>query len=464
MNRRQLIKSLAGVPVIAGSTGVSLTGSSLNPKDSGDQSHQTCYTNEWKRTKPDYSLYLPPEPLADDGDNEHLLVVETPKGDLLATWSQGAYEMSRDYRTVSSRSKDGGLTWSRPEMIVGPTDHPGFTASFAVPLVSRSGRIYLLFNKHVGVTDMSYTITGFQRCIYSDDDGHTWLKGCDLEVRRRPRYDHPDPQMQKNLIFWQLPIRDSKDRMLVGFTRWSSLHPTRFPMANGPNGWYPDSRSEFVRFDNIDEGPHPRDLKLTWLPEEDSLSVPCPFEPHTSRGYSLAEEPAVVLLPNGKLFTVMRTITGKIWYSVSADVDGRVWRKTEPLRLHDHGRFVTHPKNTSPLYRLLDGRYILFFQNHDGTGYGAKGAGDMGARRAPMFYSVGKFNPNSHQPISFDEPKIFCDAENVAVGPGNGGPEGGRTWLSFYGAMSYAGGKQIMWYPDRKHFLLGKNITTAMLA
>ena len=112
-------------------------------------------------------------------------------------------------------------------------------------------------------------------------------------------------------------------------------------MANGPNGWYPDSRSEFVRFDNIDEGPHPRDLKLTWLPEGDSLSVPCPFEPHTSRGYSLAEEPGVVLLPNGKLFTVMRTITGKIWYSVSADIDGRVWRKTEPLRLHDHGRFMT---------------------------------------------------------------------------------------------------------------------------
>ena len=195
---------------------------------------QRCYTDEWKRTQPDYVLYLPPEPLGNDGDNEHLLVVETPKGELLATWSQGAYEMSRDYRTVSSRSRDGGITWTRPETIAGPTDQPGFTAAFAVPLVSRSGRIYLLFNKHVGVTDMSYTVTALQRCIYSDDDGHTWKEGADLEVRRRPEYDHPDPQMQKNLIFWQLPIRDAKDRMLLGFTRWSSL--SRFPMANGPRG------------------------------------------------------------------------------------------------------------------------------------------------------------------------------------------------------------------------------------
>ena len=29
--------------------------------------------------------------------------------------------------------------------------------------------------------------------------------------------------------------------------------------------------------------------------------------------------------------------------------------------------------------------------------------------------------------------------------------------------MSYAGGKQILWYPDRKHFLLGKEITPEML-
>jgi hypothetical protein len=29
--------------------------------------------------------------------------------------------------------------------------------------------------------------------------------------------------------------------------------------------------------------------------------------------------------------------------------------------------------------------------------------------------------------------------------------------------MSYAKGKQILWYPDRKHFLLGKEITPAML-
>ena len=126
MNRRELIKSLAAVPVMAG--GAASTRASWSKGDGSESAagQQRCYTDEWKRTNPDHVLYLPPEPLGDDGDNEHLIVVETPKGDLLATWSQGAYEMSRDYRTVASRSRDGGMTWTPPETIVGPTDHPGF--------------------------------------------------------------------------------------------------------------------------------------------------------------------------------------------------------------------------------------------------------------------------------------------------------------------------------------------------
>jgi len=461
MNRRQLFGSILG-GAAALQAKFTQSGKSkkakIEPSNSGDR---RCYTDEWKRTNPDYVLYLPPEPLGNDGDNEHLHIVRTPKGDLLAIWSQGTYEASRDSRTVAARSRDGGHSWTSPRMIVGPTDHPGFTAVWAVPIVGRSGRIYLLFDKHTGVSDFSYSVTGLLRCVYSDDDGHTWKTGVDFAVRRREQYDHPDPSFPKNIILWQPPIRDARDRLIIGLTRWSSL--SRFPMANGPEGWYPDSRSEFVRFDNLDEGVHPRDLKLTWLPQGESISVPCPFEPHTSRGYSLAEEPALVLLPDGRLFAVMRTITGKLWYSVSQDVDGLEWKPTQVLCFHDNGSPLLHPKNTAPLYRLPDGRYLLFFQNHDGTGYGAKGPGDMGARRAPMFYSVGEFRPKAKQPIWFSEPRIFCDAQNIAIGPGNGALEGGRTWLSFYGCIDLSGTQPILWYPDRKHFLLGRNITATML-
>ena len=463
MNRRELIKSLAAVPVMAGGAASPRATWSKGADSGSAAAPHRCYTDEWKRTEPDHVLYLPPEPLGDDGDNEHLIVVETPKGDLLATWSQGAWEMSRDYRTVASRSRDGGVTWTAPETIVGPTDHPGFTAAFAVPLVSRSGRIYLLFNKHTGVTDMSFTVTALQRCIYSDDDGHTWQEGADLDVRRRPKYDHPDPKMQKNLIFWQQSIRDSKDRTLLGFTRWSSL--SRFPMANGPAGWYPGLP---VGIRSIRQPrrrvPTPGTSSSPGLPEGGiPFRCPVPSSLTGAAATAWAKSRRWCSCPTGGCSPPCGPSPATSGYSVSEDPDGRVWRKSEALRIRDHGRFMHHPKNTAPLYRLLDGRYILFFQNHDGTGYGAKGPGDMGSRRAPMFYAVGEFQPKAHQPIWFSRPKVFCDAENVAVGPGNGGPEGGRTWLSFYGAMSYAGGKQILWYPDRKHFLLGKEITPQML-
>ncbi len=454
MNRREALQSL----LAAGSSLVLAKSKLYAAETTGTP---LCYTQEWKRSRPDYVLYHPPEPLGDDGDNEHLLIVETPKGDLLAFWCQGEYEMSRDYRIVSARSQDGGTSWTKPEMVVGPTEHRGFTAAWPLPIVSRAGRIYLFYFKNTGIADMSYTTTGIWRCLYSGDDGHSFQDGGEIPLRRREKHDHPDPEVPKNVIIWQPAIRDANGRFLAGFTRWSS--PSRFPMANGPDGWYPDSRSEFVRFENIDEGPLPRDLKLTWLPEGDAISVPCPFEPHKSRGYSLAEEPAVVLLPDGRLFAAMRTITGRLWYSVSEDATGRNWSRSESLRFHDEGAVMLHPKNTAPLYRLLDGRYILFFQNHDGTGYGAKGAGDMEARSAPMFYSVGEFRPRARQPIWFSEPRVFCDVQKIAIGPGNGSREGGRTWLSFYGCMTFARGKQVLWYPDRKHFLLGKQITPAML-
>jgi hypothetical protein len=464
MNRRHLFRSiLTAAAMLRGRQMLGGQSKQTNSRqaEARPAGWPACYTTEWRRTRPDYVLYLPPEPLGNDGDNEHLHVVVTPKGDLLATWSQGSYESSRDSRTVSSRSRDGGTTWSPPEMVAGPTDHPGFTALWAVPIISRAGRVYLLYDKHTGVSDFSYSVTGLLRCLYSDNDGHTWKEGADLPVRHRSSHDHVDPQIPKNIILWQPPIRDAKGRLIVGLTRWSSL--SQFPMANGPEGWYPDSRSEFVRFDNLDDGVHPKDLQLTWLPEGDSISVACPFEPYRTRGYSLAEEPALALLPAGRLFAVMRTITGKLWYSASEDSDGRDWRAAEVLCYRDGGAPMLHPKNTAPLYRLLDGRYLLFYQNHDGTGYGAKGPGDMAARGAPMFYSVGEYRPKARQPVWFSDPRVFCDAEKVAVGPGNGTLEGGRTWLSFYGSVSFAGGRQILWYPDRKHFLLGRNITPALL-
>ncbi|MBI4553202.1 MAG: exo-alpha-sialidase [Candidatus Latescibacteria bacterium] len=422
-------------------------------------SSHPCYTDDWQRTNPDLVLYLPHLPAGPDGDNEHLIINVMPRsGDLLATWTTGTYESAPNTHTVVSRSRDGGITWTAPEPMPGTNDGLMLGGRWGFHIVSQSGRVYFFFNKCTGIWDTSYTLNGVMRCVYSDDDGHTWQPGGVLPFYRRQQYDHSDPRVPCAWIVWQPAIRDAKGRWIAGFTRWSSF--SRFPQPQ--TGWHLDSRSELIRFDNLDDGPHPQDLRMTWLPEGDSISVPCPVEPEKSKGYSLAEEPSIVLLPDGGLFMVMRTRTGHIWYTVSDD-DGTSWRPADILRRCDGGAGMLHPKSPCPIYRLTDGRYLLFFHNHDGTGYGAAGPHDMNARR-PIFVSVGEFRSNAHQPIWFSEPQLLFDTHGVALGPGNGTIEGGRTWLALYGCLTEHHHQRSLWYPDRKHFLLGRSITDELLA
>src|SRR5262249_24959175 len=100
---------------------------------------------EWKRSRPDVVVYRPKENGANDGDNEHFLVFESPRGDLLAMWTQSSVETHGDNHLMLARSKDGE-TWSAPIKLAGPG--PGEQipeASWGFPLVSKSGRIYCLY-------------------------------------------------------------------------------------------------------------------------------------------------------------------------------------------------------------------------------------------------------------------------------------------------------------------------------
>jgi hypothetical protein len=213
-----------------------------------------------------------------------------------------------------------------------------------------------------------------------------------------------------------------------------------------------------MRFENIDEGPHPKDLKITWLPEnEDDLRYPHIREPERSRGYHIFHEPSVALLPDGRLFAKASTLSGHLIYSVSDDPEGKAWRKPEPLLYWDGGTPLQHPIAPCPFYRLKDGRYVIFYHNHDGSLHGGLGPRDMRGRR-PMFMSLGEYRPQSHQPIWFSKPIQLADTHGVGVGPGS------LVWLAMYASLTEHNGKRVFWYPDRKHFLLGKYITDEMLS
>ena len=118
---------------------------------------------------------------------------------------------------------------------------------------------------------------------------------------------------------------------------------------------------------------------------------------------------------------------------------------------------MLNPSSPCPIYRLEDGRYLLFLQNHDGYGYGSRGPTDQNARR-PQFLSLGEFRPDAHQPIWFSEPLLFCDTNMVGVFPHF------RKWLSMYASLTEREGERIFWYTDRKAFALGRYITDEMLS
>ena len=421
----------------------------------GDLAH------EWRRSCPDIVVYLPQgdavaDPELSDTDNEHFLVFESPGGDLLAMWTQSSCEGRGDNHVALARSADGA-NWSRPMWIAGT--HYGadeLQASWGFPVVSRQGRLYCFYTKELPVVDNNRQGCGSMGCAISDDDGHTWRPGPDIDLPRN-RYDNPDPAYPKNWIVWQKPIRDRLGRWVVGYTQTTSKAVFTPASKDWPN-W--DSRCAFMRFENIDDGPDPEDMRITWLPEDgEGLAVPARNYPHIS----VSQEPSLALLPDGRLFVTMRTMTGYIWYSVSDD-DGASWREPRALRYRDGGAMVKQPIAPCPVYALRDGRYLLVYHNNDGR----LGPYDQfkerwdcnqaNFNRRPAFVAVGEYRPRAEQPLWFSQPLQVLDTDGVPIGPKN------TAEIATYTSLTEAKGRRVLWYPDRKYYLLGKILSDDVLA
>jgi hypothetical protein len=411
-------------------------------------------------TKPDYVVFVPAvtDSAVSDTGNEHFLVFDGPNGSLMAVWTQSSVEnssptMPGDQHIAFARSTDEGVTWTKPAIIAGPrTAGESPIASWAYPLVSKSGRIYVLYSQHVGKFDTFYHHTGWLRGIFSDDLGRTWSASQQIPVARS-RNDNPDPEMPPNMLVWQKPLRlGQADKYLVGFTRWTSKAVRKNPTSS----WIShDSRVEFMRFENVDENPRVEDLKISWFAaNERALAVPFPGHPEVS----VCQEPTLVKLPDGRLFCTMRTASGSPFWSLSSD-QGETWTQPRPLLDRDGGQPLLHPLSPCPMYDVGgntagSGRYVLFIHNNDGHYLGYK-PNETSFNRRPVYLVAGQYQPGAEQPIWFAAPQLFMRHDDVALGkPGTAG----RIDLALYASFTVRQGRAVLWYPERKFFLLGRTI------
>lgn len=400
-------------------------------------------------SQPDFVTYIPSDPNGMDGTNEHFLVVPTPKRTFLAIWTRASQENNPDQHLVLSRSEDQGKTWSPPTVIAGGSaDSNGRMASWGFSfVVPHSGRVYLFWNQNVGIEDVREDTTGELAYRWSDDDGRTWSRPRSLPIRKSA-ISHPDPKVPESWVTFQCPIITRRGDVMVGFTRWASKR------VQAEGGLFErDSEIWFLRFDNILTIDDPAELKVTTLPDGDrGLRVPSPDDPKMS----VAQEPTFQDLSDGRMICTMRNLTGSIQYALSAD-GGHTWDQPRPLRYAPGGPKMLQPLAPCPLYKLADGRFVQIFHNNDGTAHGGKGVTDSKVVRRPVFVAIGREIRHADQPIMFGNPRLLADNNGVPWGPKN------DKQIGTYPSLFEFEGKVYFWYPDRKHYLLGKLLTPELL-
>ncbi len=414
---------------------------------------------EHLRTRPDIVVFVPEDPCGPDGQNQHLNAIATPGGALLATWTSASVEGAPEQRVMFSRSTDGGRTWDPPRVLdgPGPDDEPGAGMAswqFLIPcpgvLPDGGSRIWCFYTRNIGVDDARAADTGVLRGRYSDDDGVTWSeRTCDYPIAPNA-ISNPDPAVPPVWIVYQNPVPLPDGSVIAGFTRWASE-----AVDPGADMLHRMSECCFLRFENILREPDPDRLVVTTWPEgPHGLRVESPLRP----GVSVAQEPSVQPLPDGRLICVMRTLTGMPFFALSED-GGRSWDEPRPLRFAPGGEPLKNPLAPPPLYRLRDGRYLLVFFNNDGTAHGGRGPTDAPNVRNPAWVTVGRFIPGEREhPLRFGPPRVLADTGWVPA------PGTNRTQVASYCSLVETERERLLFYPDRKTYLLAKRLTDEFLA
>jgi hypothetical protein len=287
-------------------------------------------------------------------------VVRLPDGVWLCVMTTGTVQEGlQGQRIVAVRLADRGCTWS-PMIDIEPPD--GREASWVMPFLTDFGRVYAFYtfnrdNQRFVITDPGYEqasgrvdTLGVYAYRWSDDGGVTWSAERGEIPLPLAEIDRRNPYGGEVRFFWGVgkPILH-QGIMYFGFSRIGAFG----------HGFMATSEGALISSDNITSERNPTHLRFRVLPDG-PMGMRAPRGPR-------AEETCVVGLQDGSLFCTMRGVDGYLMQGYSRD--GGATFSTGYATYRPGGRRIKHPLACPPVWRLRDGRFLLWFHNHSGTWY-----------------------------------------------------------------------------------------------
>jgi len=341
--------------------------------------------------------------IPDEGYCDQPYVVKTRDGAWLCLLTTaGGKEGASDSHVIATISKDHGRTWSKPVPLE-PKDGP--PAVYSLPVVARSGRVYVFYNyngdrfKCPGRSDC----VGWMVYRYSDDNGRTWSPKRYRLPMRITAVDRANTFGGKVQMFWGIgkPITFG-NTMMFAFTK------CREYVIGGSEGW-------FFRSDNLLTEPDVTKIRWELLPEGDvGLRNPEYGE--------IQAEHNIVALSDGSIYCMYRTAGDHPCHAYSRD-GGRTWSMPVYATYTPGGRRFKNSRACPRVWRTRNGHYLFWFHHHGAHKNPFRG-------RNPAWLSGG-VEKNGY--IYWSQPEIVLydpDPKNSPFDPKTGmpGPGGGMSY------------------------------------
>lgn len=276
-------------------------------------------------------------------------VVVTKDGNWLCVLTTGeGHEGSGGQHVAATISKDQGKTWSA---LVDIEPSSGPEASWVVPVITPSGRVYAIYTYNgdevrsmPGSTRKMRSDThGWYAYKYSDDNGRTWSDRHRIPLRVTAA-DRTNQFKGKVQHFWGIDKpKISEMGVTFAFTKLG-----RFFLENG-EGW-------MMHSDNLLTEPDPEKINWKLLPEGEHGVRKKEFG-------SIQEEFNHVHIGPKEMYMVYRTTTGYPVHSYSRD-GGKTWTEPVHMTYSPEGRRIKNQRACPKLFQCENGKYLFWFHNH----------------------------------------------------------------------------------------------------